>query len=48
MSRLRGGQSTLDAWMRLFRRTTLQLLLRTQESAAAPFAWDGSFDDKNQ
>jgi hypothetical protein len=29
------GQSTLDAWVRPFRRTTLQLRLRTQESAAA-------------
>jgi len=40
MSRLRSGQSTpdaatLDAWVRPFRRTTLQLRLRTQESAAA-------------
>jgi len=36
MSRLRSGPSTLDAWVRPFRRTTLQLQLRTQESAAAP------------
>src|SRR5260370_20652086 len=35
MSRLRSGQSTLGAWVRPFRRTTLQLRLRTQESAAA-------------
>src|ERR1017187_2120646 len=35
MSRLRSGQSTLDAWVRPFRRTTLQLRLRTQESGAA-------------
>ena len=35
MSRLRSGQSTLDARVRPFRRTTLQLRLRTQESAAA-------------
>jgi hypothetical protein len=35
MSRSRSGQSTLDAWVRPFRRTTLQLRLRTQESAAA-------------
>jgi hypothetical protein len=35
VSRLRSGQSTLDAWVRPFRRTTLQLRLRTQESAAA-------------
>ena len=35
MSLLRSGQSTLDAWVRPFRRTTLQLRLRTQESAAA-------------
>jgi hypothetical protein len=40
MSRLRGGQSTLDAatldaWVGPFRRTTSQLRLRTQESAAA-------------
>jgi len=35
MSRLRSGQSTRDAWARPFRRTTLQLRLRTQESAAA-------------
>jgi hypothetical protein len=34
MSRLRSGQSTLDAWVRPFRRTALQLRLRTQESAA--------------
>jgi hypothetical protein len=32
---LRGGQSTLDAWVRPFHLTTLQLRLRTQESAAA-------------
>ena len=35
MSRLRGGQSTLDAWVRPLHRTTLRLRLRTQESAAA-------------
>jgi hypothetical protein len=35
MSRLHSGQSTLDARVRPFRRTTLQLRLRTQESAAA-------------
>ena len=34
MSRWRSGQSTLDAWVRPFHRTTLQLRLRTQESAA--------------
>ena len=33
MSRLHRGQSTLDAWVRPFRPTTLQLRLRTQESA---------------
>jgi hypothetical protein len=48
MSRLRGGQSTLDACVRPFHRTTLHLRLRTQESAVNPFAWEGSFDDKNQ
>lgn len=32
---MRSGQSTLDAWLRPFRRTTFQVLLRTQESAAA-------------
>jgi hypothetical protein len=35
MSRLRSGQSNPDAWVRPFRQTTLQLRLRTQESAAA-------------
>ncbi len=35
MSRLRSGPSTLEAWVQPFRRTTLQLRLRTPESAAA-------------
>jgi hypothetical protein len=35
MSRLRSGQSTLDACLRPFHRTTLPLRLRTQELAAA-------------
>src|SRR5207253_1857631 len=34
-SGMRSGQSTLDVWVRPFHRTTLQLRLRTQESAAA-------------
>ena len=35
-ARLRSGRSTLDGSVRPFRRTTLQLQLRTQESTAAP------------
>ena len=34
-ARLRSGRSTLDGSVRPFRRTTLQLQLRTQESTAA-------------
>jgi len=36
MSRLRSSPSTLDAWVRPFRRTTLQPRPGTQESAAGP------------
>ena len=53
MSRLRSGQSTLhaatlDAWVRPFRRTTLQASTANTRIGGSPFAWDGFFDDKNQ
>ena len=41
MSRLRSVNLLLDAWVRPFRRTTLQLTANTR-IGGSPFAWDGS------
>jgi hypothetical protein len=47
MSRMRSGQSTLDAWAAVPSDHFATMTANTR-IGGSPFAWDGSFGDKNQ